>query len=140
MTSGIRREDRDGVIIVTLDRQEKRNAMSIAMRAVIFEAVENLRERDDMKVLLIRAEGRYFTAGIDIVEHAEVTPKNRTMTRLRRDYRMNIHRFLDEMEVVEKPIVMAIQGPCLGLGLEMAGAVDIRLASEATLISSSNIQ
>jgi enoyl-CoA hydratase/carnithine racemase len=55
------------------------------------------------------------------------------MQEFRRDYRRNIHRYFDEMEMVEKPIVMAINGPCLGLGVEMAGAVDFRLAStEAT--------
>jgi enoyl-CoA hydratase len=125
-----RREDRDGVAVVTLDRPDKLNAINIAMRETIFQAVDDLREREDLKVLLIRAEGRYFTAGIDIIEHHEVTPKNRTMQRFRRDYRRNIHQFIDEMESVEKPVVMAIQGPCLGLGLEMSGAVDFRLASE----------
>src|SRR5215218_6161416 len=125
-----RREDRNGVAIVTLDRPDKLNAINIAMRETIFQAVDDVREREDLKVLLIRAEGRYFTSGIDIIEHHEVTPKNRTMPRFRRDYRRNIHQFLDEMESVEKPVVMAIQGPCLGLGLEMSGAVDFRLASE----------
>ena len=130
MTDHARREDEDGIAVVTLDRQDKRNALTIAMRDVIFAAVDDLREREDLRVLLIRAEGAYFTAGIDVVEHFRVTPPNRTMERFRRDYRRNLHRFLDEMEVVEKPVVMAINGPCLGLGLEMAGAVDFRLASE----------
>jgi enoyl-CoA hydratase/carnithine racemase len=124
-----RREDRDGVAVVTIDRQDKRNALSIAMREVIFQAVDDLRDRDDLRVLLIRAEGAFFTAGIDIVEHQRVFGHDRTMTAFRRDYRRNIHRFFDEMEAVEKPVVMAINGPCLGLGVEMAGAVDFRLAS-----------
>ena len=124
-----RREDRDGIAVVTIDRQDKRNALSIAMRDVIFEAVDDLRDNEDLRVLLIRAEGSFFTAGIDIVEHQKVYSHNRTMMTFRRDYRRNIHRFFDEMESVEKPVVMAINGPCLGLGLEMAGAVDFRLAS-----------
>ena len=125
-----RREDRGAIAVVTLDRPEKRNALSVAMREVIFQAVDDLRERDDLRVLLIRAEGAFFTAGIDIVEHGATAPHTRTMQRFRRDYRRNLHIFLDEMEAVEKPVVMAVQGPCLGLGLEMAGAVDFRLASE----------
>jgi enoyl-CoA hydratase/carnithine racemase len=130
MTEGIRREDRDGVIIMTLDRQDKLNAISVAMREEIFSAVDDLRDNPELRILLIRAEGKFFSSGIDIVEHYKVTPKNRAMWQFRRDYRRKLHRFLDEMESVEKPVIMAIQGPCLGLGLEMAGAVDFRLASE----------
>ncbi|MES2986371.1 MAG: enoyl-CoA hydratase/isomerase family protein [Pseudomonadota bacterium] len=130
MTDDILLEERDGILAVTLNRPAKRNAMSLAMRQVIFEAVDALRDRDDLRVLLIKATGPYFSAGIDIVEHAALNSHDRTMQGFRRDYRRNLHRFLDEMEQVEKPVVMAIGGPCLGLGLEMAGAVDFRLASE----------
>lgn len=125
----ILREDRNGVIVLTLNRPNKRNAMTIAMREVIFNAVDDLRDRDDLRVLLIRANGSFFTAGIDIVEHQQRFPSTRSMQEFRRDYRRNIHRYFDEMESVEKPVVMAINGPCLGLGVEMAGAVDFRLAS-----------
>jgi enoyl-CoA hydratase len=125
----ILREDREGVIVLALNRPNKRNAMTIAMRETIFQAVDDLRDREDLKVLLIRANGAFFTAGIDIVEHQQKFPSTRTMQEFRRDYRRNIHRQFDEMEMVEKPIVMAINGPCLGLGVEMAGAVDFRLAS-----------
>lgn len=131
MTGDILREERDGVLVLTLNRPAKRNAMTIAMRAEIFAAVDDLRDRDDLRVLLLRANGPYFTAGIDVVEHAEHFPHTRTMQAFRRDYRRNIHRFLDEIEAVEKPVVMAIDGPCLGLGLELAATVDFRLVSTA---------
>ena len=126
------REDKDGVAIVTLNRPEKLNAMNKEMRDTIWKAVDDLRERDDLRVLLIKAKGRYFTAGNDITEPggSMQNPKD-DMVKLRRDYRRNLHIFLDEMEAVEKPIVMAIHGPCLGLGVEMAGAVDFRLAAES---------
>jgi enoyl-CoA hydratase/carnithine racemase len=130
MTEDILREDRDGVIVLSLNRPAKRNAMTVAMRKVIFEAVDDLRDRDDLRVLLIRANGSFFTAGIDIVEHQKLFPSTRTMQEFRRDYRRNLHLHFDEMEMVEKPVVMAINGPCLGLGVEMAGAVDFRLASD----------
>ncbi len=129
MKEDVIRTDCDGVIVVALNRPEKRNAMTIAMRDTIFRAVDDLRDNDDLRVMLIRAEGPFFTAGIDIREHHALFPATRGMQEFRRDYRRNIHRFLDEMEAVEKPIVMAINGPCLGLGVEMAGAVDFRLAS-----------
>lgn len=130
MTEDILREERDGVVVLSLNRPAKRNAMTVAMRQAIFDAVDDLRDRDDLRVLLIRANGSFFTAGIDIVEHQRLYPPTRTMQQFRRDYRRNIHRYFDEMEAVEKPVVMAVNGPCLGLGVEMAGAVDFRLASD----------
>ncbi|MFC3172655.1 enoyl-CoA hydratase/isomerase family protein [Novosphingobium bradum] len=129
MTDDILREDREGIIILTLNRAAKRNAMTIAMRQAIFDAVDDLRDDPELKVLLLRSNSPFFTAGIDIVEHVQHFPNTRTMQVFRRDYRRNIHRFFDEMEMIEKPVVMAINGPCLGIGLEMAGAVDFRLAS-----------
>jgi enoyl-CoA hydratase/carnithine racemase len=129
MSEDILREDGEGVIVLTLNRPAKRNAMTIAMREVIFTAVDDLRDREDLRVLLLRANGPYFSSGIDIVEHRRLFPPTRTMQSFRRDYRRNIHRHFDEMEMVEKPVVMAINGPCLGLAVEMAGAVDFRLAS-----------
>ena len=64
MSEDIIREDRDGIVVVTLARPLKRNAMTIAMREVLFGAVDNLRDNDDLRVLLIRAEGPVFTAGL----------------------------------------------------------------------------
>lgn len=126
------REDKDGVAIVTLNRPEKLNAMNLEMRNVIWQAVEDLRDRDDLRVMLIRAKGRYFTAGVDISEgNGGARDVNKTMIDTRRDYRRNMHIYLDEFEAVEKPIVMAVHAPCLGLGVEMAGACDFRLAAES---------
>jgi len=126
------REEKDGVVIITLNRPDKLNAMNNEMREAIFQAVEDLRDREDLRVLLIRANGRYFTAGFDITEGGFGSRSDKkSMVNVRRDYRRGLHIFLDEMEVVEKPIVMAIHGPCMGLGVEMAGAVDFRLAAES---------
>ncbi len=128
------REDRDGIAIVTLNRPKKLNAINEAMKAVIFGAVDDLRERRDLRALLIRARGRFFTAGIDVGDTALTDSgedDDRSGSEVRRDYRRDLHVFLDEMEAVEKPIVMAIHAPCLGVGVEMAGAVDFRLAAES---------
>src|SRR6185369_17325261 len=62
------REDRDGVAIVTLNRPDKLNAINREMQHVIWKAVDDLRERSDLRVLLIRAKGRFFTAGADVAE------------------------------------------------------------------------
>ena len=134
MSDDALREDRDGVAIVTLNRPDKLNAINKAMQSVIFGAVDDLRERRDLRALLIQARGRFFTAGIDVSETSLTDSGDddeRSASEVRRDYRRGLHIFLDEMEAVEKPIVMAIHAPCLGVGVEMAGAVDFRLAAES---------
>ncbi len=126
------REDRDGVAIVTFNRPDKLNALTSDMRAVVAEAVDDLRERADLRVLLIRSTGRYFTAGLDVTTSNMANPKRaegKTTAEYRRDYRRPSHMLHDEMEEIEKPIVVAIQGVCLGLGVEMSGSADFRLAS-----------
>jgi enoyl-CoA hydratase/carnithine racemase len=123
------REDRDGVAIVTFNRPQKLNAINLEMRQVLTEAVDDLREREDLRVLLIRSTGPYFSAGVDIGGGGHGGPDQRTMIARRRDHRRPLHTLLDEIEEIEKPVVMAIQGVCLGLGVELSGSADFRLAS-----------
>jgi enoyl-CoA hydratase/carnithine racemase len=123
------REDRDGVAIVTWNRPEKLNAINQEMLDVLRQAVYDLRDREDVRVLLIRGRGRYFTAGMDLT--GAVWGPDMSMLDLRRNYRMPLHVLFDEMEAVEKPVVMAIHGPCLGIGVEMGGACDLRVAAES---------
>jgi enoyl-CoA hydratase/carnithine racemase len=127
------REDREGVAIVTLNRPDKLNAINREMQQVIFKAIADLRDRADLRVLLIKARGRFFTAGVDIREGAGGAddPSGQTMVEMRRGYRRNLHVHLDEMEAIEKPVVMAIHGPCLGLGVEIASAADFRIATDS---------
>lgn len=124
----------DGIITFTLDRPDKLNAISHDMTAALWEAVLALGDRDDLKCLVITAKGRYFTAGQDISSPAGNRPGDpETMHRhpgwnFRRDYRSH-HLLYDEMEAVEKPVIMAIQARCLGAGVEMAGSVDFRFCT-----------
>ncbi|MCW2621264.1 MAG: Enoyl-CoA hydratase/isomerase, partial [Frankiales bacterium] len=86
----------------------------------------------------IAAEGRYFTAGIDIgdrstAEGRGVSPEGAfSSTRLRRDYR-KLHLLFDELEAIEKPVVLAAHAPCLGVGVELSASCDFRLASETAV-------
>jgi enoyl-CoA hydratase len=134
-TTQIRRSVEDGVLTMTFTRPEKLNAVSPEMIDALYEAVLDLGENDDLRVLVIAAEGRFFTAGIDIgnmgASHRGIGPSGKlSPARLRRDYR-KLHLVFDEMESIEKPVVLAAQGPCLGVGVEISGSCDFRLASTA---------
>jgi enoyl-CoA hydratase len=127
------KSEREGVLEVVLNRPGKYNAITNDMADRLFEAVIELRERDDLRVLLIRANGRYFSAGTDLT-NVGMPDTQGSSSRARTWYRSgrgSFHSMFDEMEAVEKPIVVAHQGPCLGGGFEMSLSCDFRLAASS---------
>jgi enoyl-CoA hydratase/carnithine racemase len=124
-------DEDDGILIVTLNRPEKYNALSIAMVRTLSEAVDRLRDTPELKVMLIRSTGKYFSAGADLKEGAgKERPKTGSGLReMHRRMPSGMRRIWDEMEAIEKPFVVAHQGPCVGGGLEMSLSCDFRLAS-----------
>jgi enoyl-CoA hydratase len=134
-TDEIRRADDDGVVTLTLTRDDKMNAMTPGMFEVLEQAVSDLGDRDDQRVLVITAEGRFFTAGLDV---ASLRPDVGTGTdgtvrgsNIRRQYRAEAHHDLfDEIEQVEKPVILAAQSHCMGVGIELGASCDFRFASD----------
>lgn len=122
----IRRSDVDGVLTLTFTRDHKLNAVTNEMLDVVRDAVRDLGDDESIRALVITAEGRFFTAGRDI---GQLGKHSDSGVALRRNYR-RLHDLFDELERLEKPIVLAAQGPCLGIGVEMASSCDFRLASE----------
>jgi enoyl-CoA hydratase len=125
----------DGEILVaTLNRPEKLNALSGQLMGLFESALHRFRDTPETKVMLIRATGRYFSAGADLrAGDAESTPVN-TASSIRERHRLQLHgmhRIYDEMEAIEKPIVVAHQATCLGGGLEMSMSCDFRLAAKS---------
>jgi enoyl-CoA hydratase len=120
------------ILIATLNRPEKLNAMSIDLTKQLAHAVERFRDTPRLKVMLIRATGRYFSAGADLKEGAAV-PLGWTGSGLRDMHRRmpsDMRRLWDEIEAIEKPFVVAHQGACVGAGLELSLSCDFRLASK----------
>jgi enoyl-CoA hydratase len=126
----------DGIITVTIDRPEKLNAISHEVTALFWEAANALADRDDLRCMVITANGKYFTAGLDLSSMGGNRPGNpETMHQhpgwnFRRNYRSH-HLLYDEFEAIEKPIVLAIQGICLGAGIEMGMSCDFRFCTPA---------
>jgi enoyl-CoA hydratase len=124
----------DGVIIVTLARPEKLNPISPAVTATLWEATEALASRSDLRSMIITGEGRYFSAGLDLKEgHGGRLPGTDALGReWRRGYRSH-HLLYDEIESIEKPVIIAANGSVFGGALEMACSCDFRFCTpEAT--------
>lgn len=127
--------EEDGIMICTLNRPEKLNALNTEIFDLLGKAVWRFRDRDELKVMLINATGRYFSSGVDQKEgkfaeredHVVTARGVREQTRLQR----NMQYILDEMEHIEKPIVVAHHAMCMGGGFEMSLSCDFRLAGES---------
>jgi enoyl-CoA hydratase/carnithine racemase len=135
------RTERDGVLELVLNRPAKLNALTNEMFVIIRRAVDDLRDRDDLKVMLIRAKGRYFCAGVDQVQGREGGPQPQPdgpaaiRAFMRGPMGGGMHALYEEMERVEKPIVVAHHATCVGGGLEMSLACDFRLAAKSASYS-----
>lgn len=136
-TSDARREDVEGVVTVTFTRDEKMNAVTPGMFEVLSDALRDLGDRDDLRVLVITGEGRYLTSGLDFASLrtnvGEGTDGVIRGSNIRRQYRAEAHHDLfDEIEEVEKPVILAAQAHCFGVGVEFGVSCDFRFASDAT--------
>src|SRR5689334_2581701 len=99
-------EETDGILVATLNRPEKLNAISDQMMALFDAALVRFRDTPALKVMLIRATGRYFCAGADLRE-GDPNSGGRSGSEIRETNRVRnrgMHRIYDEMEHVEKPI------------------------------------
>jgi enoyl-CoA hydratase/carnithine racemase len=139
-TDEVRRDDADGVITLTFTRDAKRNAITHEMFGAIADAVRDLGDDDAQRVLVITAEGRYFTSGFDFknlrTNVGEGTDGIIRGSNMRRQYRGEAyHDLFDEMESIEKPIILAAQANCFGVGIEMGASCDFRFAADTALFA-----
>lgn len=108
--------------LVTLDRPEKRNAISLATLDELHDAVGRAAEDDAVRVLVFTGAGeKAFASGSDLseVEHRD----------LRKALEPIVQGLADRLERLPKPTIAAINGLCFGGGLEVALGCDLRIAS-----------
>ena len=126
--------DVDGpILIATLNRPDKLNALSAQTMSLFEAAVHRFRDTPELKVMLIRATGRYFCSGADLRSGDSAAPA-RSASAIRENHRLRLHgmqRIYDEMEHIEKPFVVAHHATCVGGGLEMSLSCDFRLAAKS---------
>src|SRR5712671_5040195 len=112
------------VAIVTINRPDKRNALNIKTREEGAALLDDLRNDDSIRVVVITGAGdKAFVAGADIAEFAGRTAM------MQRDV-MTARSLFTAIDTFPKPVIAMINGYCLGGGCELALACDIRIASE----------
>jgi len=139
----IRYEVEDRVLTITLNRPEKLNAFNGQMQREMVEALDAADLDDDIRAVIVTGEGRGFCAGADLGRGAETfdydnqsdeTKAERVESEGRTDDDLSWMRDgggLLTLRIYEfnKPIIAAINGPAVGIGITMTLPMDIRLAS-----------
>lgn len=129
---------RDGQVgFITLNRPDKRNALSVAVWNALDKAVGMAGDDPEARVVIVRGAGKSFCAGLDlspdnavianITGQATASQKVAFYKEVKR-----IQAIHTRLERLSQPTIGAIHGHCLGAGLELALCCDIRLCSEET--------
>lgn len=117
--NAIRLERDSSIVKIVLDRPPL-NVLGIAELRELSRALEKLRE-DSSKVIVLAAEGKAFSAGVDIKDHTAEKVREMIAT---------VHEVFAQLWALEQPTVCVVQGAALGGGMELATACDFIIASE----------
>jgi enoyl-CoA hydratase len=124
----VRRVDvrRDGaVLLIGLDRPEKRNAFDTAMFCQLALAYGELDRDDDLRAGVLYAKGPHFTGGMDLLDMGPRLMAGESLLP-----EGGINPWATDENPCRKPVVAAVQGTCLTLGVELLLAADVRVAND----------
>jgi enoyl-CoA hydratase/carnithine racemase len=122
----------EGIATITLDRPEAANAQTLPMLDDLDEAWRRAAADDDVRVIVLQANGKHFSAGHDIkaVGDDDGTPRSWTLAGI---YEIEARRFLEyslRWRNVPKPSIAAVQGVCIAGGLLLAWPCDLIVAAD----------
>jgi enoyl-CoA hydratase/carnithine racemase len=127
MSEHVRAEQNDGVLAITLNRPERRNAITVAMYDALASAFEAAAEDPSIRLIAVRGEGQDFAAGNDLADFMNALPRDTTD--------IPVWRLLRALAQCEIPVVAAVQGNCVGIGTTALLHCDLVIADESARFS-----
>jgi enoyl-CoA hydratase/carnithine racemase len=121
-------EVEEGIATITLNRPERLNAWTVVMMDELIEAVDRADRDDEVRVVIVTGAGRAFCAGADL----DPASLGGRLKDLRSDEvpRDTAGQLVLKIYECRKPVIAAVNGPAVGVGVTMTLPMDIRLASE----------
>ncbi|XP_023667925.2 delta(3,5)-Delta(2,4)-dienoyl-CoA isomerase, mitochondrial isoform X2 [Paramormyrops kingsleyae] len=120
---------------VELHRPEKRNAMNKAFWSEMVDCFSQIAEDPECRVVVVTGAGKVFTSGIDLMDMAGniLQPTGDDAARISWNLRRLVKKYQETFSVLEKcpkPVVVAVHGACVGAGVDLITACDIRLCTQ----------
>ncbi len=140
-TETIATEIKDQILTITLNRPDKLNAFNATMQRELIEAFDDADRNDDVRVVIVTGAGRGFCAGADLSSGADTFDRDARRGPVKRnadgkvDYSdPNVRDGGGQVTLrifkSVKPVIAAVNGPAVGIGVTMQLPMDIRIASE----------
>jgi enoyl-CoA hydratase/carnithine racemase len=128
----LRSAPKDGVVTLTLNRADKKNALSIAVRDAMSDALDDLAGDEAVKTVVVTGAGDVFSAGFDLREFQQPELTDQLWASSDR-FHATVLRF-------PLPVVAAVNGPAIAGGFDLAVMSDVRVAAETARFSHPEIE
>jgi len=130
----VKLEITDRIAVITINRPEKRNALSREVRNDLYQKLQEVDSRKNVGAAIITGAGEAFVAGADIASMKDYTVED---ARKAASHGSRIFLFIEEMKF---PVIAAINGWALGGGCELALACDIRISSDDAMFGQTEVR
>jgi len=126
------------VATLTLNRPDRLNAFTSSMISGLIEAIEDARDDNDIRVVVLTGAGRGFCAGLDLA--AQAGGQGAGSDRSARRIRVGGVSLSTLMLSLDKPTIASVNGPAIGWGFELAQLCDIRIASDKAVLGDMHVK
>jgi enoyl-CoA hydratase len=118
---------------VQLSRPEALNTMVAAFWTEMVDVFTDLDNRSDVRCIILSSTGKHFTAGLDLAMAAStLAPQSNDAARAREQFRRKVKQMQESFSVVDRarvPVIAVVQGGCIGGGVDLVTACDIRIGT-----------
>ncbi len=133
-------EKENKIATVSINRAEKANSLDVEAWHEMKQVFETLAEDKEVRVIILRGEGKHFCAGMDLA--SLMTIPNNGSEKCQAKQRLKIRKFIKDIqdcisaiEACKKPVIAAIQKACVGGGINIVTACDMRYCTDDTFFS-----
>jgi len=137
MSEAVLYEQQDGVVTLTLNQPDTRNALSTEIIEALLSHVERINADLGVGCVLLTGAGKAFCSGGNLKKIGERAAQLPTPAEVRLGYRHGVQRLPLALYDLEAPLIAAVNGPAVGVGCDLAAMCDIRLAGASARFAES---